>query len=310
MKVAYYNNCWFTNVGEAFIDIGAMNIVGQIWEKPTIACISDMSDWYAESLRQRQKSLFCKSAVKYNSGKIYKFFEVDYLVMAGMFASEVYLNSPGRKMVDEMVQNGAKLILLGLGSEKYSEEERNKLSCYYEKIKPELIVTRDEKTYEAYKNCAETISGLDCAFWVKDSFDPRGVVKKNYNVHSFNRSQEPENIGDDGIEIIRAFHRQWYTQFKGLKENFFISDTPYDYLTLYANANRVYTDLVHATIPALQYGIPVKYYYFDQRSNAFDSLNCLKTDENGFMTIDEKKLENQKNDLIQSIKKTVINDAK
>lgn len=309
MRIAYYNNCWFSNVGEAFIDIGAMNIINQVWEKPTIICLSDMSDWYAEKMRQRQRSLFCRPTIKYGSGKIYKYFEVDYLVMAGMFASELYLDSPGRKMVDEMVQKGAKLILLGLGSEKYTQEEKYKLSCYYEKIKPELIVTRDKKTYEAYKNCAEVISGLDCALWVKNSFDPRGASKEKYNVHSFNRSPEPENINDGGMDVVRAFHMQWYTQLNNLKENYFISDTPYDYLTLYANANHVYTDLVHATIPALQYGVPVKYFYVDQRSNAFDSLNGLKIDKNGFMTVDENHLEQQKNDLLQLIKRA-INDAK
>ncbi len=39
-----------------------------------------------------------------------------------------------------------------------------------------------------------------------------------------------------------------------------IFDTPYDYLTVYANARMVYTDLVHTTIVYLMYETQVKYW--------------------------------------------------
>lgn len=302
MKIIYYNNCWFTNVGEAFIDIGSMNIINKIWNHPKVACISDMSDWYSDDIIRKNTSRFRKPKLTVNSAKMYEYLEADYFVMSGMFASERYLESPGRTMVDTLVNKGAKLILLGVGSEKYSEQERDALSKYYEEIRPELIIARDHKTYEAYKNCAEAISGLDCAFWIKDSFDPRGFSKKLYNVYTFNRSQEPQIDDHDGLEIIRPWHMQWFTSLDRLGEDYLLSDTPYDYLTVYANANRVYTDLVHATIPSLQYGVPVKYYYIDSRSNSFASVENIKTDELGFMTVDEKDLSTQKDNLIKKIK--------
>lgn len=46
MKILYYNNCWFTNVGEAFIDIGAMNLLKRIFPHSQIACISEMAAYY------------------------------------------------------------------------------------------------------------------------------------------------------------------------------------------------------------------------------------------------------------------------
>ena len=239
MRILYYNNCWFTNVGEAFIDIGAFNIINKLWDHPQVACVSDMSDWYSEELVQRHTSRFRRPKLTVNSAKVYEHLEADYLVMSGMFASEVYLKSQGRTMVDTLVRNGAKLILLGLGSEKYSEQERTALSRYYEAIRPELIITRDQKTYEAYKDCAESISGLDCAFWVKDSFDPRGFSKKRYNVYTFNRSAEPAIDDRDGLDIVRPWHMQWYASPNKLGDGYLLSDTPYDYLSVYANANRV-----------------------------------------------------------------------
>lgn len=70
----------------------------------------------------------------------------------------------------------------------------------------------------------------------------------------------------------------------------FVSDSPFEYLTLYANADKVYTDMVHATIPSLVYETPVKYYQIDDRRNAFESLDYIYTDEFGFMTIDKRLL--------------------
>lgn len=305
MKIVYYNNCWFTNVGEAFIDIGALYIIDQLWNKPQVACVSDMSDWYASSLASREQSKFKRRTFSNTSAKIYNYLEADYFVMSGMFASERYLDSSGRKMVDQMIQNGSKLVILGLGSEKYTEDERTCLARYYEKLKPELIITRDVKTYMAYKDCAETILGLDCAFWVKNTFDPRGFANNRYNVHTFNRSEEPKDIPIEDADVIRAWHMQYYTSLSNLKDNYMVSDSPYDYLTMYANANKVYTDLVHATIPALQYGVPVKYYFFDDRSNAFEVVENLKRDEDGFLSVEEEKLEIQKNGIINSIREKV-----
>ena len=31
MKIVYFNNCWFTNVGEAFIDLGGMELTKRIF---------------------------------------------------------------------------------------------------------------------------------------------------------------------------------------------------------------------------------------------------------------------------------------
>ena len=301
MRILYYNNCWFTNVGEAFIDIGALNLIRSMWSNAKIACVSDMSDFYAKNMQTRKKRYFKQYVLKSKSIKFSDYYESDYIVLAGMFASKKFLSSPGREMVDCFVNNGAKLVFLGLGSEHYTIEEKDALSRYFDEVKPYFVMTRDEITYEAYKNVTNTISGLDCAFWVKNSFDPRGFKKQKYSIHSFNRSNEPNDLNDDSIDVVRPYHMQWYTRLEDLKDSYLISDTPYDYLSLYANANKVYTDLVHATILSLQYAVPVKYYYIDKRSSAFRSVTGLVEDRDGFMHVDEDTLEQQKKALENNI---------
>ena len=98
---------------------------------------------------------------------------------------------------------------------------------------------------------------------------------------------------------------QYFAQKEDLKENYLISDNPFDYLTVYANANKVYTDLVHATIPALVYETPVKYWYVDRRSEAFNMIEELNIDNNGFMTVDYTKLQIQKRNIIAKIRNAI-----
>lgn len=163
-----------------------------------------------------------------------------------------------------------------------------------------MIITRDNTTYELYKNVAKCKKGIDCAFWVNDAFDPRGFAKKKYDVVTFNRSKEPELFQNWPLPIIRPWHMQFSYKKDYIADGRLVSDTAFDYLTIYANANRVYTDLVHATIPSLTYGVPVKYWYIDKRSNAFFELVGL-VDDNGYLSIDSQTLIRIKKDVETSI---------
>ena len=49
MKILYLNNCWFTNVGEAFIDVGGMELARKIFPDSSIACFSAMSNYYVKA---------------------------------------------------------------------------------------------------------------------------------------------------------------------------------------------------------------------------------------------------------------------
>ena len=92
------------------------------------------------------------------------------------------------------------------------------------------------------------------------------------------------------------------------KDNILISDTPYDYLTAYANAHRVYTDLVHASIISIMYGVPVKYWYVDKRSMVFDVLDGLERDEEGWMSLTADKLEKDKNKVYEESRKILARE--
>jgi hypothetical protein len=317
MKVTYFNNCWFTNVGEGFIDIGAYKMIKHIFgEETSVVTVTTMSDWYVDK-NKNWKSLPSKLVKKFSPKKfesqylektanLFDLYKTDYFVLAGMFATESFLNAKSSKLLLKIAQNGTKIIFLGLGGATYTKQEVEKFSRYLKQLNPYLVVTRDYATYENYKDTVNCISGIDCAFWIKDSFNPKCAVNKEFDIVTFNRTKEPEKYSKikDRL-IIKPQHFQYEFNTKLICENCMISDSPYDYISLYANASYVYTDLVHATVISLEYGTPVQFMPVDGRAKLFDHLEGLTKDENGFLHLDELKLENQKNEIISKIKRNI-----
>lgn len=306
MNVLYYNNCWFTNVGEAFIDIGAMCLIKKIFPGCQLINVSNMNRMYADLIckKEKQKNPYGRQDLK-------TFHMLDYfgkggiLVLTGMFVTDLFLNNKTCYEVRELKRRGMKIMFLGLGGQKYSEKELENFKRFIEDIRPILIMSRDNKIYENFKNDCSTVKGLDCAFWVKDVYDPRNASDKLYNIVAYNRSPEPDNISALD-NAVRLHHMNWAVSTKDFKDNWFISDTPYDYLTLYANAHKVYTDLVHATIAALQYERYVKFERVDNRGLAIDALKNVQVDRNGFLYIKEEELELQKQTIVEEIIKEFV----
>lgn len=299
MKILYYNNCWFTNVGEAFIDIGAMALLQKIFPNCQLINVSDMNLRYFDLVCKREKidNPYNKRLCKFH---MFEYFDGDYFVLSGMFVSDEFLNDDSSKRIYEYAKQGKKIIFLGLGACTYSEGEIERFKEYIKKIQPSLIVSRDDIIYEKFKDIVPIVKGIDCAFWIKDVYDPRNAAKRNYNVVTYNRSSEPECLKNID-NIIRAYHMNWWICSKYFKDNMFISDTPYDYLTLYANANKVYTDLVHATIVSLEYGKHVRFERVDYRGYVVDAVGG-KMDQDGFLYITEDELDNRKKKIEEAIK--------
>ena len=244
-----------------------------------------------------QISNYCENK---NGGNIFNptdWFTPNIFLMAGMFGTKEFTESYSLHMARNVIKQGGRIAFLGFGAGVYDLEERDAVLNVLKELNPLFIVTRDNKTYELYKDYIECINGLDCAFWINQDFTPQEASTKSYTVSTFNRSDEPEDIANMK-NVVHPWHMQYLLDEKKTrylkKSNLMISDNPYDYITLYANADRTYTDLVHATIACLVYGTPVKYYQIDNRRDAFESLEYLTYDSARFMTLNQKKLYKEK----------------
>ena len=304
MKIVYFNNCWFTNVGEAFIDLGGMELTKRIFGRDAqISCVSAMTNYYINNAPSNKKHLFYKKDNKSTSFNISDYIKANYVILPGMVGTIEFLNAPSCKMVDKLIESGVKPIFLGLGGLNYDEKEIEAMKKYFDRVKPALITTRDNIVYEQYKNVAPCVKAIDNAFWTIDVFDPRGFAKEEYNVVTFNRINEPECF-KNMKNVVRPWHMQYSYRKENFNETLMISDTPYDYLTIYANANKVYTDLVHATIISIMYNTPVKYWENGTRFKAFYALDEIE-EKDGFLYTSEELLRKQKERIVEDSKKVI-----
>ena len=314
MYIANYNNCWFTNVGEGFIDIGVQYLFTKLQKRcPEIrfGTLSSMSQYYLRNIRGYNSYSMVnldemQRKAESHGVLLRDYFCPDLYLFPGMFASDRFSEETcvSRQFGEYINEHGGRVAFIGLGAEKYTDDERRNFLNSIKKLNPLFIITRDKKTYEMYYNYVECKKGLDCAFWVNDGFNPKGIKHKSYVISTFNRSDEPLNIATH-LEYIHPWHMQYTLTIEKTrylaKKNLMISDSPFDYITWYANAEKVSTDLVHATIISLLYGTPVKYYQIDSRKDAFESLSYITTDDQGFMRLDIEKLEEEKKAIEQYI---------
>lgn len=310
MRILYYNNCWFTNVGEAFIDIGAMELLRQAIPDSQIANISNMSSYYIDNVLPKKtanpirtlKNRF-RPIPEYSIYSAARDFEADVIVVAGMITTRDFLAAGSCSMIREFAKQGARIVFIGAGGYEYSKDEYEAFSKFIIDVNVAEIISRDPQTFENYKNELNLcFPGIDCAFWVPDAFDPRGFAKNKYDVVSFCRSQEPELFQNWDRDVIRPYHFQSTMGVSHLRKNMLVSDIPYDYLTVYANANEVHTDLVHGAIVSLAYGRPVKYYHDSLRSQVFQAFDELTTNSEGFMRIPASDLQQEKTKVISQLR--------
>lgn len=317
-NILYYNNCWMTNIGEAFIDIGACKLLNNLNSFNVIGQ-SSMSEWYLRDFRKRVytgsviSKIRGKKAIQRinltNCFKLQDYYKPDYFVLAGMFASEQMANSETQDILNVLKKRGTEIIFLGLGGEHYNNKERDYFSHFLDSLSPKLVVTRDNATYESYKDVAECYDGIDCALWVSEVYNPQHFLCDEYFCVTFNRREEP-SILELGIKntdkIVRPIHSLYGTSPYSnslKKEKVFLSDSPIDYLSLYANAKAVYTDMVHATLVSLMYETPVKYFYFDHRSEVIYSLPIYEID--GFLKLEMNKLAIKKREIENIVRKYI-----
>ena len=154
MYVVNNNNCWFTNVGEAFIDIGVKSIINNIAAKHSeikFAAISPMSNYYLNAIGYRENK-------KYNAFDPTQWLVPDVCIFAGMYGTAKFADSHTLEIARNIKRTGGKIAFLGFGAEQYDDKERNVVIKVLEELKPLLLVTRDEKTYMLYKDYVDCIN--------------------------------------------------------------------------------------------------------------------------------------------------------
>lgn len=303
---------WVTNIGNAFLDIGSIQSIKQAVPNAEVYLYSVINRWTFYKIDGFMQKILIKKNVKENMFDMYKYINVDFVVQQGAFLGIDWFDVHGEILLS-MVKKGAKFIINGGGmtDETYGDKKKiEKTRKYLEKLKPYVFISRDEETYEAFKDIAEySYNGIDCAFFINDAYIPPSLKIEPYIVLNFDKSPEPslEELSiDNKMKIVRVHHSPWYN-FKMLKyyyfsKNVLFSDVPYDYLTIYANAYATYSDRVHACVVTLTYGNKARLFNTTPRSGIFERLGITNITKE-LIKIKKEKLEEEKRKQIAFLKK-------
>ena len=309
---------WFTNVGESFINLGATELAKRIWPESNVITCGDMTEYFMLHERGVKASFWHKLLRNYRErekrldqdGMIFHFsdaYKPDIIIQCGMLVGDFYLEDYHVDHIHDLVKNGARIAYLGVGKADYSDKATvDKWVEFVNELNPLIVTTRDTTTFNELNGKLDCplVNAIDTAFWLKDAVTIPEFSTTGYDLVTYNRSAEPDYIKEEvwPRKIIRPWHLQFDWEGRHAKKCTFISDSILDYMTLYRNAHEVHTDLVHATIISLQYGVPVKNQPTDGRIKVLENLEGLSKDENGFLHLDIEKLESQKKRVIAGIR--------
>ena len=279
---------WATNIGNAFIDLGSMFALESATENTNVHLNSTYGRWVSTQMKRGVQDF-----IKGNLGSVEnvftlsKFAKADYVVQSGAILSEHWFDLQGDALVD-VSERGANIILHGVGMTDgtYTESEIERTREWIEKIDPYAFISRDERAFESFAHIAEhSYNGIDCGFFVNETFDPIELDISDYAVVNFDKREEPSSamLGiESETPTIRTHHSFWLdfsiSELKKMRKEYYyrddvlISDIPDDYLHVYAGSNGTCSDRVHACVGTMAYGNPAHLIHETPRSLLFERV--------------------------------------
>src|SRR3972149_842999 len=160
LRVLYYGSCWPTNIGNSFVNLGAIHsIKSALGDKGEVFHFGGMSSY-----------LFNINGKSKNTLSIGEMIECDYMVMGGMTMCEENFETQA-VVLKQFIKRGAKIVIAGGGAEKYDEKEVKVVRKWMQEIPIYAFISRDEYTYEKYGDLAiYSLNGVDSAMFVSDYY--------------------------------------------------------------------------------------------------------------------------------------------
>lgn len=304
--IGLFTGVYFNNIGNAFIDFGAEETIKaaisddfqivKLSQCPLFA--SSMGAKFALKENKLIHWLWVKVMAKYakrlqdraykavkpqNVFNLIDFAQLDYLVIPGCDLTIPFVNIFG-DVVKRAAEKGTKIIFLGASGNFYTDYEVKAVTRYLTELNPYAIMTRDTEAYKHYNGIAQhSYNGIDNVFFVNRLNIPRiRTGKEPYIVLNFDEPKH-EHIKHEleqrfkNRNVVYTNHKPHpYSNIKKLADKgIMCSDQPLDYLFLYANAEEVYSDRVHACIPTLSFGNKCQLYSDSPRIALFENVELF-----------------------------------
>ena len=307
MKVALFTSVYFNNIGNGFLDLGTeMELKEALPADANIVKISQCANfaaslgrlfaikemavvkWIWSYLMQNKKSkqIHNKAYSAVNTTEVFSpasMFYFDYLVIPGCVLTihffKIYI-----KFLENKTRQGCKIVFIGASGNYYTEDETSYVSKCLSELKPYAIMTRDSVAYKLYKEyCQYSYNGIDNAFFVNklniphldSDLSPYVVVNLESPKNEKLKNELVKELKNNKKNIIYTDHCPYpYTKVSRMvrEDSTVVSDYPLDYLNLYRNVDKVYSDRVHACITTLSLGNTAILYSDTPRKALFENV--------------------------------------
>jgi len=206
-----------------------------------------------------------------NLFNLVKYLKPDFLVFSGCVLNNYSIRRFG-PILREAKKEGAKIIFNGAGGSSYVDREIHLVSNFLKKLDPYAFISRDETAYKNYQDFSRhSYNGIDCAFFL-DEFYEGPDMDLDYVIYTFDKTPEPDIELD---QMIVRLHHAYYPEIDERyldRSNTLITDNPSEMLGLYANADHVYSDRIHACVPSISLGSPASFYFETARARLFERV--------------------------------------
>lgn len=185
-RVALVSGFWGQNIGNAFFNIGGKWILEQVFGEGEVAFIQDNPGY--RTFHNQAKG------PPGNDDLYIERLDVDYLVLQGPLLTQSFQALWG-KTLSKLKARGVKILLVGSAFFKFRQAELDSVKGFLAELRPELITTRDARTYSILKDWGLEVplyNGIDSAFYVPKAYQPFKLINGvGYVAFNFDRYPEP-----------------------------------------------------------------------------------------------------------------------
>jgi hypothetical protein len=191
MNIGIYTGYWSTNIGNSFFQLGAEFVLRKVFPTANIFPIADEPGY-----------IFPKKGNPANAFNPTQHMEMDYAVILGPFIRPE-ISSIVLPTLRVLKSKRVKIIAMGVGMMDYKKSTVDASIAILKEINPDLFISRDAETYEAFKNhTIKPYNGIDLGFFSNDIYNGPGVSGKYV---ALNFDQLPEPIIDEKLDDSDQF---------------------------------------------------------------------------------------------------------
>lgn len=194
MNILLTEGFYSTNIGNDYFMRGVRYVLEKALPHANIQKIGDLSSNFWKSNGKPFKNDF----------NYLKYVDVDYFVITGP-CFDRYFPALYGDLLRGLKQNRTKLVFFSAGGNLYDNNEISLCSEYLKSINPDILVSRDEQTFNIYKQCFnKAYNGICGAFFINKYFNEiKTRFPGNYITLTFDNMAEPDvKIFGDNCSVL------------------------------------------------------------------------------------------------------------